>query len=141
MPLYKVTKQYSNKPSTTEIVYGNSPYVVKPNGETSINVSNFKYHVKGITNPAIINFSSGKIIGPYNIECHPMTTLNDIVWERPEIKQDKVAETFESKSGLGQYKTTFNPNNNTYKCTCFGYFRAKDRQCKHIKALKEKSVK
>jgi hypothetical protein len=67
-----------------------------------------------------------------------LTTLKDINWTPPQPVQDKVKETFESKSGNGEYKTTYNPNNNTYKCNCFGFYRAKDRQCKHIKALKEK---
>lgn len=138
MALLKITKRINNK-QTTEIIYNETTsYTHIPNGESLVEVSVFKYHVKGMMNPAIINFGNKQIIGPYNIECHPMTTLNDIVWERPEAKQDKLVETNESKSGLGQYKTTYNPNNNTFKCSCMGYFRAKDRQCKHIKALKEK---
>ena len=55
--------------------------------------------------------------------------LNDIAYT--------IKETFESKSGLGEYKTSYNPNNNTFKCNCMGFWRSKGN-CKHVKALREK---
>ena len=40
-------------------------------------------------------------------------------------KEDKVVEQFESGSGMGEYKTTYNPNNKRYSCNCMGFWRSK----------------
>lgn len=141
MPLHRVIKTYRNGTKTDEISYGESTNhsYIHENSVLSSVVQLFKYDVPvSVIPPTIARVNGKTVILPSWIECHPLTTLKDINWTPPQPVQDKVKETFESKSGLGEYKTSYNPNNNTYKCNCFGFYRAKDRQCKHIKALKEK---
>jgi hypothetical protein len=69
------------------------------------------------------------------IEVHPQTTYDDVVWIRPKAK--KIIEHIDGS--MGKYKTTYDPNKKTYKCTCMGFWRSKGN-CKHVKALKEKNL-
>jgi hypothetical protein len=52
--------------------------------------------------------------------------------------KEKIEENtfkFESKSDPGSFYTV-TKKGDKYKCTCPGSFRAKDRECKHIKQIK-----
>ena len=69
------------------------------------------------------------------IEVHPETTYDDVKWIKPKAKK----EIEHIQGSMGTYKTTYDPNKNTYKCTCMGFWRSKGN-CKHVKALKEKSL-
>ena len=141
MPLFRVIKKYKNGNISDQIEWGDTTVhqYIPENDVVSNVVQLFQYEcASGIIPPTIVSLNNKTYILPSWIECHPKTTLKDVKWTPPQPVQDKVKETFESKSGLGEYKTTYNPNNKTFRCSCFGYFRAKDRQCKHIKALKEK---
>ena len=82
---------------------------------------------------------------PAGIPCIAETTLDDIevietnkpkvVVEKPQRKQ----WMFESSSGDGFYQVT--ENMGKLKCNCPGTWRAKDRRCKHIKAMESKVKK
>jgi hypothetical protein len=137
MALLKITKRYKDKTPVTELIHQESTvYNHIPNGETSVEVNVFKYDVgEGMMPPTIVRFTNKTLIMPYNIECHPLTQLSDIKWKRFEVKQNKIESTSESQSGLGKYKTTYNPNNKKYSCNCMGFWRSKGL-CKHVKALK-----
>jgi hypothetical protein len=104
----------------------------------------FKYEVK--KHPylpvAIVNFPDGKVIMPACIECHPKTTLDDIIeiieeteQEKKEPKEKNVFE-FKSTSSDSIYKVR--QNGDRLKCDCPGTWRAKDRRCKHIKEVEKK---
>ena len=70
----------------------------------------------------------------------PETTFDDIVWVKPKKKKRKepIIETHTSSSADIEYTTKYYPDSGNYYCTCPGTWRAKDRRCKHIKALEEK---
>jgi len=106
----------------------------------------FKYKVPkhNILPVAIVRFISKTMIYPAQIECHPETTLNDIVVIESEEQKEKVqieapkkeeSKTwkFESASGGGTYVVKQTPKG--LKCDCPGTWRAKDRRCKHIKEV------
>ena len=99
----------------------------------------FKYEVKSIIRPGIVVTNSKKYITPGWIPCHPKTELSDIKWEQVITKQDKVKEIdtwrFKSSSGNGEYVTK--RNGFKFSCNCSGFWRAKDRECKHIKEVKK----
>jgi len=106
----------------------------------------FKYKVKKhpYLPSCIINFTNKKVIMPANIECHPETTLNDIIEivdksispSQPKpLKENKIWE-FKSSSSDSIYKVR--QNGNQIKCDCPGMWRAKDRRCKHIKEVEKK---
>ena len=40
-----------------------------------------------------------------------------------------------------EYTTKYYPDSGKYHCTCMGYWRSKDRRCKHIKAMELKMKK
>ena len=107
----------------------------------------FKYKVKkhAYLCIAIANFGSKHVIMPAGIECHPKTTLDDIieiddrpkvVEKAPEVKQPSQTWKFESSSGGGSYVVKMTPRGLT--CDCPGRWRAKDKKCKHMKEIEVK---
>lgn len=79
-----------------------------------------------------------KYITPTWQKVVPETTLADIEWVKPEVVKTQPQENewlFESSSDPGHfYKVT--QVGVVYRCNCPGVWRAKDRQCKHIKEVK-----
>ena len=132
--------------------YGNlrSRIIYKPDGEAFgfnpkgfgpfVNVQMFKYEYKHeIIPPTLLESNGKKYLIPTWQEVLPETTLNDIKWVKPKPKKVKVEVKkyqFESKSDPGHfYNVTV--KNNKVDCTCSGKWRAKDRQCRHIKEIKK----
>jgi hypothetical protein len=74
---------------------------------------------------------------------HSETTLADIEWIKPEIKKPVKVEQepqtwkFESKSEPGSFYVV-RVTGDKVKCNCAGQYRAKDRQCKHMKEVRQK---
>jgi hypothetical protein len=106
----------------------------------------FKYEVpKHAYLPlALVTFRGQKYIYPSQTECHPETTLQDVIeiLSEQQIEQAKSSLPkkeepkkwkFESASGGGTYVVTQTPKG--LKCDCPGTWRAKDRRCKHIKEV------
>ena len=107
----------------------------------------FKYEVKKHKYlPSVIaNFLSGKVIMPAGIDCHPETTLDDIIeiveeteQEKQEKKEIKEKNVFEFKSSSSDSVYKVRQNGDKLKCDCPGTWRAKDRRCKHIKEVEKK---
>ena len=91
---------------------------------------------------AIARLSNKVVIMPAGIECHPETTLDDIIvidnspQAKPEPKpREKRTWKFDSASSDGFYAVR--ENMGKLSCNCMGYFRAKDRRCKHIKEVEK----
>lgn len=107
-----------------------------------------KYHVpkhRYLPN-AIVRLGDKTYIYPSQIECHPDTTLEDIIVDVEEIVIEEETSTlhegekktweFESSSGDGKYFVSLNKYGNP-KCNCPGVWRAKDKRCKHIKEVEK----
>jgi hypothetical protein len=107
----------------------------------------FKYQVpkhKYLTK-MIVRFGDKTFIYPAQIECHPKTTLDDVVEylteeqlleekvETPEVEVQKWE--FESVSGGGTYIVTLTKHGNP-KCNCPGTGRSKGR-CTHVKEVEK----
>ena len=107
------------------------------NISTSI-VRPFQYEVESILKPGIAILQGKKFITPGFLPCHPNTELSDIKWIPKISKQEQVKEIdtwrFKSSSGDGEYVTK--RNGFKFTCNCPGVWRAKDRECKHIKEVK-----
>ena len=110
-----------------------------------VNVQRFYYEVEhAYLSPALWTNSKGeKMILPTFQKVHPETILEDIKLIRPKIKKrtEPIIETSISSSGDVTYETKYYPDSGNYYCSCPGTWRAKDRRCKHIKALEEKNKK
>ena len=80
---------------------------------------------------------------PDGIKVHPKTTLDDIKVVRPKPKKrtEPMIETHISSSSKSEYTTRYYPDSGKYYCNCMGFFRARDRRCKHIKAMELKIKK
>tara|TARA_R110000772_G_C13095115_1_gene419059 strand:+ start:268 stop:546 length:279 start_codon:yes stop_codon:yes gene_type:complete len=78
-----------------------------------------------------------RFIMPGNQKVHSETTFDDIVWIQPQPKKrtEPIVKINVSSSNGSKYQTKYFPDSGNYQCNCMGYFRAKDRRCKHIKAL------
>jgi hypothetical protein len=98
----------------------------------------FQYEVESVLKPGIANIQGKKFITPGFLSCHPNTELSDIKWIQKISKKEQVKEIdtwrFKSSSGDGEYVTK--RNGFKYTCNCPGVWRAKDRECKHIKEVK-----
>jgi len=136
--LYNVSIVYDNGQATNEIIHSVTPISLYPKRDKikSSVVSVHKYEVEGSFHPGLHTASDGKkYIIPKWIEVHPETTYDDIIWIQP--KQKKIIE--KNEGSVGTYKTVYDPNKNTYKCTCMGFWKSKGN-CKHVKALREKNL-
>jgi len=140
--LYKFTN--TNK-------YGNLRHriIYRPDGEgfkfnpkgfgPFVNVRVFKYtYEHPVLPPSLFTDNDGqKWIVPTWQKVLPETTLNDVNWIKPKpkkVKPQKNEFQFESKSDPGHfYKVTV--IDTKVDCTCSGKWRAKDRQCRHIKEV------
>jgi hypothetical protein len=105
-----------------------------------IDVVRFKYEYKEqMIPPHLFTGSDGKkFIVPTWQEVLPETTINDINWIKPElvkVKPKKNEWLFESSSDPGLFYKV-NQVGDKLSCNCPGTWRAKDRQCKHIKEVK-----
>ena len=107
----------------------------------------FKYEVikHRILPVSIANFPNGKVIMPAGIDCHPETTLDDIIeivveteQEKQEKKEIKEKNVFEFKSSSSDSVYKVRQNGDKLKCDCPGTWRVKDRRCKHIKEVEKK---
>ncbi len=141
--LYKFTNKNKYGTLRSRIIY-------RPDGEgfkfnpknfgDFVDVRVFRYtYEHPVLPPSLFTDKDGqKWIVPIWKKVLPETTLEDINWVKPKVKKAKPQKDewlFESKSDPGHfYKVT--QVGVTYKCNCPGVWRAKDRQCKHIKEVK-----
>jgi hypothetical protein len=93
------------------------------------------FKVKSFYPPMIINISDKTYILPVWVRVPNGTTLNQIEWEKeiPTPKPQSNIIEVDSSSGGGKYQ--IQKIGDTYKCNCPGYYRSKDRICKHIKQI------
>jgi len=134
--LYNVSITYDNGKTVNEITHSSTPFTINPkqDGIISCKVIVHKYEIEHHLPPTIFisPTNNKKYLIPMWIEVHPDTTYDDVKWIKP--KQKKVIEHIEGS--MGKYKTTYDPNKKTYKCTCMGFWRSKGN-CKHVKSLRE----
>lgn len=96
-----------------------------------------KHYVKGgMIPPMIVDLVTKKAIIPWWVNVPLDTTLDDIIWERGDMEiikpQSNIIEVA-SSSGEGKYQ--IKKIGDKYQCNCPGYWRSKDRICKHIKQI------
>ena len=129
----------------TRIIHhpGGKPFSFNPKGlGRFVNVQVFKYEYKHPIIPPhlFVDLDGQKYIVPIWKKVLPETRLEDINWIKPKPKKVSVEKQefkFESKSDPGHfYKVTV--KNNKVDCNCAGKWRAKDRQCRHMKDVKKK---
>ena len=97
-----------------------------------------------ILGPALYTDQNGdKFLLPTFEKVHPKTTLDDVILTRPakEKRTEPIIETSISSSGDVTYETKYYPDSGRIYCSCPGQWRAKDRRCKHIKAMELKVKK
>jgi len=136
--LYQVSNEWKCGFMEDFITYSKGGYTIdSPQVKLSF-VKVFKYKIESRQTPGIANIKGKKYITPGWIPCHPNTELSDITWVQKVSKQEQVKEIdtwrFKSSSGDGEYVTK--QNGFKYTCNCPGFWRAKDRECKHIKEVK-----
>jgi len=137
--LWQVDITYDNGHSTSELIHSTEPIALYPkrDGIKSSKVSRFAYEIEYHIAPTLFNANGKRYIIPMWQEVHPDTGFEDLKWIRPVIKEKKITEKIQGS--MGEYKTTYDPNKKTYKCTCMGFWRSKGN-CKHVKTLKEKNL-
>ena len=147
MALFKFQNLNKHGNLRTRIVHSpTSQFSFKPAGYGKfVNVQRFYYEMKHpYLSASLFTDSNGdKFILPTWEKVHPKTTLEDIKVVRPKPKKrtEPIIETHISSSKDIEYTTKYYPDSGNYYCTCPGTWRAKDRRCKHIKALEEKNKK
>ena len=93
------------------------------------------FKIKSFYPPMIVNISDKTYVLPVWLRVPQGTTLNQVEWEKEILipKADPNIIQVASSSGEGKYQ--IQKIGNTYKCNCPGYWRSKDRICKHIKQI------
>ena len=93
MPLHRVITVKKDGTRTDEIVWNeNTTTSYKPVKEVvSRLVQCFKYEVKTDINPSLITLNGKRIIVPTWQEVHPLTTLEDIEWVKPQKRPRSVS--------------------------------------------------
>jgi hypothetical protein len=104
----------------------------------SVMANRFKYKYEHPIMPPMIWKHNGKTyLMPIWKEVVDGTTVNDIEWIKPIIKQVKPeTDTWRFKSSSSDSEYIVRKTGNVYKCNCPGFWRSKDRECKHIKEVK-----
>jgi hypothetical protein len=136
--LYQVSNEWKCGFMEDFITYSEGGYTLdSPQTKISI-VKVFKYKIESRLKPGIAKVKGKTFITPGWVPCHPKTELSDINWIQKVPKEEKLKEIdtwrFKSSSGDGEYVTK--KNGFKYTCNCPGVWRAKDRECKHIKEVK-----
>ena len=136
--LYQVSNEWKCGFMEDFIAYSKGGYTIdSPQVKISF-VKVFKYKIESRLKPGIAKVKGKTFITPGWVPCHPNTELSDINWIQKVSKQEQVKEIdtwrLKSSSGDGEYVTK--RNGFKYTCNCPGFWRAKDRECKHIKEVK-----
>ena len=136
--LYQVSNEWKCGFMEDFITYSEGGYTLdSPQTKISI-VKVFKYKIESRLKPGIAKVKGKTFITPGWVPCHPKTELSDINWIQKLPKEEKLKEIdtwrFKSSSGDGEYVTK--KNGFKYTCNCPGVWRAKDKECKHIKEVK-----
>jgi hypothetical protein len=136
--LYNVSNTWNCGFMEDYTAYSKDGFKLDPSNISISIVRPFQYEVESVLRPGIANIQGKKFITPGFIPCHPNTELSDIKWIQKISKKEQVKEIdtwrFKSSSGDGEYVTK--RNGFKYTCNCPGVWRAKDRECKHIKEVK-----
>ena len=147
MALFKFQNLNKHGNLRTRIVHSpTSQFSFKPAGYGKfVNVQRFYYEVEhAYLSPALYTDDNGnKFMLPTFQKVHPETTLEDVKLIRPKKTQrsEPIIETSISSSGDVTYETKYYPDSGNIYCSCPGTWRAKDRRCKHIKAMELKVKK
>ena len=147
MALFKFQNLNKHGNLRTRIVHSpTSQFSFKPAGYCKfVNIQRFYYEVEhAYLSPALHTDDNGnKFMLPTFQKVHPETTLEDIKLIRPKLEKrtEPIIETSISSSGDVTYETKYYPDSGNIYCSCPGTWRAKDRRCKHIKAMESKVKK
>jgi hypothetical protein len=136
--LYQVSNEWKCGFVEDFIAHSEGNYNIDPKIVKISVVKVFKYKIESRLKPSIARVKDKTFITPGWIPCHPKTELSDIIWTQKLPKEEKLKEIdtwrFKSSSGDGEYVTK--KNGFKYTCNCPGFWRSKDRECKHIKEVK-----
>ena len=141
MAIFKVIKDGVEEITTQD----SSAYTYTPDGKTkSYAVQRVMYKHDYWMPPALVRLKGKQYLMPNWTEVHPEAQLSDVMWKRPERKVQKpdvTTKKFTSKSNPDityTAKRTMLPTGKVqYSCNCPGVWRAKSRECKHMKEMKE----
>ena len=133
------------KEDTIFHVEKDSPTIIYPKRDNIRHcaVAPFKYRIRLKPGEilAIVKLNNKTILMPRGFEVHPKTTLEDVIvtkiQKKKKKKQESNTHTFKSSSSDSVY--TVRETLGTFKCNCPGFYRSKDRKCKHIKLLESKN--
>jgi hypothetical protein len=134
--LWKVTHLNKYGHFKTRIHSTTGPLTLNQGFGPVVSASRFKYESRS---PFIgLLPLKGKLyLTPDWIEVHPDTTLDDIQKQEMLVveKAPQQQQTWEFKSSSSDEIYTTRQWGSKLSCNCPGYYRAKDRKCKHIKQV------
>ena len=131
--LWKFTNTNKYGHFRTRVVSSQGPLTLKKGLGPVTFVNRFYYDSRSAYFGFVV-INNKKYLTPDWVEVHPDTTFADV---RPAIiKQEPQAPiTWEFKSESSDSVYTVRQSGLKLSCNCPGVWRAKDRKCKHIKAV------
>jgi len=87
--LFKVQKLFDDGTTSDELDYSEKAYIVNPKQQNIkyCHVTMFRYQYEGHLSPSLVIISGKKYIVPTWQEVHLQTTLDDIIWIKPQPKK------------------------------------------------------
>jgi len=93
-----------------------------------------KYTVTSSIPPSILNINNKSYIVPSWVEVPLGTKLEQVIWKPEKVTKIEIPDVIEVKSSSGGVYQ-IRKIGNKYQCNCPGFWRSKDRVCKHIKSI------
>ena len=145
--LHELYLEYGDGRKETKIIHTNEGETVTifPQQDDIVSSGHkpFKYIIPkyNLLPKCIVRLNGRYVIMPAGIDCHPKTTLDDIIMideDEPKKIEEKKVETWEFTSSDGKGKYTVRVDMGKLKCNCMGFFRAKNKDigCKHCQEVK-----
>ncbi len=100
----------------------------------SSNKRHMNYTVTSFLPPAIVNINNKCFIVPSWIEVPLGTKREQVIWKPEKVTKVETPDIIEVKSSSGGFYQ-IRKVGNKYQCNCPGFWRSKDKVCKHIKSI------
>jgi hypothetical protein len=142
--LHELYLEYGDGSSETKIIHTNEGETITifPQQDNIVSSGHkpFKYVINkhNLLPKCIVRLGDRYVIMPAGIDCHPKTTLDDIIMigeYEPKKTEVKKVETWEFTSSDGKGKYNVRVDMGKLKCNCMGFYKSKGN-CKHVKEVR-----
>lgn len=134
--LWKITHQNKYGHLRSRIHSSTGPLTLKKGLGPVVFANRFYYDSRSAYFGFVV-INNKKYLTPDWIEVHPDTTFSDVrpavIEQAPQVPESPTTWTFKSESSDSTY--TVRQAGLKLSCNCPGFYRSKERKCKHVKSV------